>query len=503
MSIYKMKQRLFTYLVLMLSGLVGCADEFEQNLGTETGTVILDVSATAVSKAVSSDVLDSDEDKMIKTLIVWLVQDGTVTAIHTSTPDASSETVTFNNVLRGDYKLYIVANYDNGLATAYPKGSNTLTGLQEYVLGEVPDGMSPSYSSTNGVPASLVMDISVAPGNNEISAHLKRVVGRLSVAFRNMTEHDLYVGDMSLSDYNPSRGYLFSQNHSLPGSSVYHGFPSLGGEPVKVGNETIVFDHYLYETGYPASPFELSFDAGLYINGTSPTYTETSVENVSINVGTNTTTSPGAGELFMIHSYNSPMFYVGADDSGLICTEFDTDANINNSTVADNFIWECLGDGSLRNMATGKYLSADYDNLKPTMSGTPSKITITKFTDTFAINVSTKATFIYMALNATNTGVVGSSSVYSWYLRSVSRDVATETKKAFTGDKTSFLARMEKSQTHEMIYLDSYGIAQPLTHICRNEHIKLTVNVSYHQSTGGFDVSVSGWTEKSNETTFD
>jgi hypothetical protein len=62
---------------------------------------------------------------------------------------------------------------------------------------------------------------------------------------------------------------------------------------------------------------------------------------------------------------------------------------------------------------------------------------------------------------------------------------------------------MEKDHTHVMKYLDSYGIAQPLTHICRNEHIKLTVNVAYQQSTGGFDISVTGWTEKNNETTFD
>lgn len=502
-----MKPRLLTYLLLIsFVCFWGCLDE----LGTaedvsETGTLTLNISPDAVSKVTSSEVLSDQEDKLIKTLTVWLVQDGTVKDLYTSNPNASSATVTFTNVLRGDYKLYIVANYDGNLATNYPKESNTLTGLQNYILGNVSAGKSPTYTTTTGIPSSLEMDISVAPGNNLISAHLKRAVGRLSIAFRNMTEHDLYVGDMSLSAYNPSQGYLFSQNHSLPGSSQYLTFPSLSGDPVKIGNETVVFDHYLYETGYPSSPFELAFDAGLYTDGTSPTYEETTVESVNVTVGANKE-SLSTGNLFMIRSYGSPIIYVGADDSGLICTEFDTDANINNSTVADNFIWERLGEGTygpIRNVATGKYLSADYENSKPCLSDSPGIIYVADFGNYFAIDVSTTTTFIYMSLNATNTGIDGSNSAYNWYLRDVTRSVTTETKKAFTGGQPTFLARMEKDHTHVMKYLDSYGIAQPLTHICRNEHIKLTVNVAYQQSTGGFDISVTDWTEKNNETTFD
>jgi hypothetical protein len=497
-----MKLRLCTYL-LLLSGLVGCSNELEANVEAETGSVTLNISAATVSKATSSDVLNADDDRLIKTLTVWLVQNGTVADVKTSTPDATSEIVTFNNVLRGDYKLYVVANYGNGLATTYPKGSSSLTGLQDYILGDVTDGTSPAYTSTNGIPSSLMMDISVAPGNNEIAVHLKRVVGRLSIAFRNMTEHDLYVGEMTISDYNPSQGYLFSRDHSIPGTAAYLRFPSLSGNLVKIGNETIVFDHYLYETGNHASPFKLAFDAGLYTDGASPTYTETSVEYININVGANKD-AVKAKDLFMIRSYNSPTFYVGADDSGLICTEFNSDNNINNSIVADNYIWEWLDDASLRNIATGKYLAADYANLKPCMSDNPSRIYIYNYGGRFSIDVSNQASYIYMKLNASNTGVDGSSNTpYNWYLRSVSRDITNGTKMAFTGDLTSFLARIEKSHTYEMIYLDSYGIAQPLTHICRNEHIKLTVNVSYQQSTGGFDINVSGWAVKSNETTFD
>jgi len=495
-----MKPRLLTYLLLIsFVCFWGCLDE----LGTaedvsETGTLTLNISPDAVSKVISSEVLSDQEDKLIKTLTVWLVQDGTVKDLYTSNPNASSATVTFTNVLRGDYKLYIVANYDGNLATNYPKESNTLTGLQNYILGNVSAGKSPTYTTTTGIPSSLEMDISVAPGNNLISAHLKRAVGRLSIAFRNMTEHDLYVGDMSLSAYNPSQGYLFSQNHSLPGSSQYLTFPSLSGDPVKIGNETVVFDHYLYETGYPSSPFELAFDAGLYTAGTAPTYQNTSVTTAKVTLGPNKS-SLSTGNMFMIHSYASPKFYVGADDSGLVCTEFGSDANIVNSTVVDNYLWTFENGNYIKNVETGKYMTV---STSPGVSNDAVKMYVYDAGDYFYIR--NDSNYYYLTLNATNTGLTSVyNAPYYWHLREATRTTNTETKKAFTGVESTFLARMEKDHTHTMKYLDSYGVAQPLTHICRNEHIKLTVNVSYHQSTGGFDVSVSGWKSKDNETTFD
>ncbi|MBQ9722917.1 MAG: hypothetical protein IJV84_05290 [Bacteroidales bacterium] len=495
-----MKPRLLTYLLLIsFICFWGCLDE----LGTaedvsETGTLTLNISPDAVSKVTSSGVLSDQEDKLIKTLTVWLVQDGTVKDLHTSNPNALSHTVTFTNVLRGDYKLYIVANYDGNLATNYPKGSNTLTGLQNYILGNVSAGTSPTYTTTTGIPSSLEMDISVAPGNNLISAHLKRAVGRLSIAFRNMTEHDLYVGDMSLSAYNPSQGYLFSQNHSLPGSSQYLTFPSLSGDPVKIGNETVVFDHYLYETGYPSSPFELAFDAGLYTSETAPTYQNTSVTTSKVTLGPNKS-SLSTGNMFMIHSYASPKFYVGADDSGLVCTEFGSDANIVNSTVVDNYLWTFENGNYIKNVATGKYMTV---STSPGVSNDAVKMYVYDAGDYFYIR--NDSNYYYLTLNTTNTGLTSVyNAPYYWHLREATRTTNTETKKAFTGVESTFLARMEKDHTHTMKYLDSYGVAQPLTHICRNEHIKLTVNVAYQQSTGGFDISVTDWTEKNNETTFD
>lgn len=496
-----MKPRLLTYLLLIsFVCFWGCLDE----LGTaedvsETGTLTLNISADAVSKAASSGVLSDQEDKLIDTLTVWLVQDGTVKDLDTSSPDALSHTVTFKNVLRGDYKLYIVANYDGNLATTYKIGSNA-SGLQNYILGNVSAGTSPTYTKTTGIPSSLEMDISVAPGNNLISAHLKRAVGRLSIAFRNMTEHDLYVGDMSLSAYNPPSGYLFSHNHTVPFTTPddYKTFPSLSGDPVKIEEETVVFDHYLYETGYPSSPFELAFDAGLYTSETAPTYQNTSVTTAKVTLGPNKS-SLSTGNMFMIHSYASPKFYVGADDSGLVCTEFGSDANIVNSTVVDNYLWTFENGNYIKNIATGKYMTV---STSPGVSNDAVKMYVYDAGDYFYIR--NDSNYYYLTLNTTNTGLTSVyNAPYYWHLREATRTTNTETKKAFTGVESTFLARMEKDHTHTMKYLDSYGVAQPLTHICRNEHIKLTVNVSYHQSTGGFDVSVSGWKSKNNETTFD
>ena len=169
-----------------------------------------------------------------------------------------------------------------------------------------------------------------------------------------------------------------------------------------------------------------------------------------------------------------------------------------NSAVVDNYLWTKSGN-SIKNIGTGKYLSISPN---PGVSSDSKTVYLGSYTGYFSI-YSYSSGYYYLAINNTNTGFYSTNTAYYWYLRSVTREEKNETKKAFTGTESTFLARMEKDHTHTMKYLDSYGVAQPLTHICRNEHIKLTVNVSYHQSTGGFDVSVSGWKSKGNETTFD
>ena len=52
-------------------------------------------------------------------------------------------------------------------------------------------------------------------------------------------------------------------------------------------------------------------------------------------------------------------------------------------------------------------------------------------------------------------------------------------------------------------YIDDYGVSKLLTRIKRNEHVTVSINVSYDREYMQFDFTVKAWVTKDNETTFD
>ena len=52
-------------------------------------------------------------------------------------------------------------------------------------------------------------------------------------------------------------------------------------------------------------------------------------------------------------------------------------------------------------------------------------------------------------------------------------------------------------------YIDDYGVSKLLTRIKRNEHVTVSINVSYDREYMQFDFTVKAWVTKDNKTTFD
>ena len=52
-------------------------------------------------------------------------------------------------------------------------------------------------------------------------------------------------------------------------------------------------------------------------------------------------------------------------------------------------------------------------------------------------------------------------------------------------------------------YIDDYGVSKLLTRIKRNEHVTVSINVSYDREYMQFDFTVKAWETKKNNTTFD
>ena len=140
-----MLRRFYTYFILLSVALLyGCSRE-DIIGGTEDGTgkLVINIDQPAEYSGTKA-VLESPADKTIKTLSIWLV-DGTnsIVATRFTSPNATSATVTFNTVPRGDHKLYIVANY-TGLDS---KTSGSIDdSFLNTALGEIISGSSPEFT---------------------------------------------------------------------------------------------------------------------------------------------------------------------------------------------------------------------------------------------------------------------------------------------------------------------------------------------------------------------
>ena len=88
---------------------------------------------------------------IMKTGSLWLVDaSGKVIVFDTATPNVTSFEKTINNIQRGDYTLYLVANY-TGLNT-YTVGKNIDDGFTKRLLSTITSGQSPEFNEEVGMP---------------------------------------------------------------------------------------------------------------------------------------------------------------------------------------------------------------------------------------------------------------------------------------------------------------------------------------------------------------
>ncbi|MBQ5864325.1 MAG: hypothetical protein IIW66_02895, partial [Bacteroidales bacterium] len=112
------------------------------------------------------------------------------------------------------------------------------------------------------------------------------------------------------------------------------------------------------------------------------------------------------------------------------------------------------------------------------------------------------STTYYLAINGGENGLQVSQSdgdTRRWYLRKVTKTPISVQYKKFTGVDPE----VDFYSSYPVNYLDKYGAPQPLQHICRNEHINLTVNVTHNSELGTFSFQVEDWEPAENKTTFD
>lgn len=504
-----MRKRLFISLIALVT-LFSCGKEVTPSPGTSgTGTLHISFDMGASTKAGAKD------GDIIKKGSLWLVdsKDEEIIAFRTFSPNAASAVVTMESIQRGDYILYVVANY-SGLDT-YTNGKID-DNFKKHLLKTVAAGESPTFTEGSGMPCSSVQQVHIAAGENYVSAHLQRCVGRLSINVRNnISSHKLAIGGIGLSDNNPTTGYLFpSSDGSIPPSATDVAFPELTQHVVLATNENKdVYDVYLYDTGEATSANGITFTlfGAIYED-------QTPDENISISqpkysfLNDNTNLSNG-GE-YLIRSAESNVIYIGdLENSRIEVREFSSDEVLKTYKDIKNFLWRAEVSGNqvkFKNVGTARYIT-----LSETTAGLDSSGTQFYFSDDtgngallFSTNRSWKWFNSYnyghsLTLNSASNGLIGTKGMESnsrtrWLVR---------TATSSTGDHISHFigSDYEIPRVKRTInYLDNYGNTQILKGISRNEHVEVSINVFYNREWGQFDFEVEGWkTIDDNETTFD
>lgn len=505
-----MRKRLFISLIALLA-FFSCEKEVTPSPDTSgTGTLHISFDMGASTKVGAKD------GDMMKTGSLWLVDDsGKVIVFDTDTPNAASFEKTINNIQRGDYTLYLVANY-TGLNN-YTVGKDIDEGFTKRLLSTITSGQSPEFNEEVGMPCSSVQQVHIAAGENHISAHLQRCVGRLSINVRNnISSHKLAIGGIGLSDNNPTTGYLFPSSYgSIPPSATDVAFPELAQHVVLATNENKdVYDVYLYDTGEATSANGITFTLfGAVYEDQTPD------ENISISqpkysFSNNDTNLSNGGE-YLIRSAESNVIYIGdLENSGIGVREFSSDEVLKTYKDIKNFLWRAEVSGNqvkFKNVGTARYIT-----LSETTAGLDSSGTQFYFSDDTvngALLFSTNRSWSWwsysysygysLTLNSASNGLSGTTGMESnsrtrWLVRTATSSTGDHIPHFIGSDYE--IPRVKRT----INYLDKHGNTQILKSISRNEHVEVSINVFYNREWGQFDFEVEGWKIiDGNETTFD
>ncbi len=487
-----------------------------EDTGKTGGTSSLHIAVKGTATKADSDVESGDPDMrgavasakdgdIMKTLSLWLVSknDGKVAAFKSLSPDAATEEVLIEDIQRGDYRLYVLANCTD-LDADYTAGKTVDNNFMGKLLPEITSGNAPSFDDESGMPCSVVQDIAVAAGANYVEAHLLRCVGKLSFQFRNnISDYSVAIANIGLSAVNPTTGYLFdTDDHSIPASATDVAFPDLNENMFLFPNtESEMFTTYLYETSDATSDSGISFNLFAALYGADAMPDDIGLaERFVYSVSDNISSSPVAGSVYVLRSRTDDTQYVGIDNNDkLVLQSFTSDEEMLKSQDFSYCLWAVTDpdNGKLLNASTGGYITLDgetaghtQDDAKATTFAITNKSGVFQFKNTGG----------YSLTYDEESKVVGSQGKES------TSDTQWNMRKVESSGKEQYFkfALYEIPRVSRPIsYIDQYGNSQKLTRIGRNEHITVTVNIFYNKMLGQFDFQVEEWRKKSAETTFD
>lgn len=523
-------------LLVTLLALLSCAKESGERGSDDQGTgtlhVRFDIPANAgVTKVdgVSGAGYDGTQNVLDKDNIIWhgrlfLVDTvGNVVAYRKASGNAnaiSSAKEVIKDIKRGDYKLYVFVNGSKKQAeifdNAYPNTQDvTKLNINDLLKTKLSDpdlvgGDSPTFKEDEGIPCTFVTDVAITAGNNYVDAHLERCVGRLTIkVLNNIPDRKLAIRSIGLSDDNPTAGYYFPSTETVTKVA----FPELTETIVFDPNENkTIFDHYVYETNDLSEGLTFDLFGAVYGSEETVSFDENKVDVYKFGQNITSDWSPKENEIYLLRSAASSDYYIGDLDGKLGCSANSDDVEFGHRNDVKNYLWGVSVSGSgtkykFENVGTNRYISLDRTTLSlvDDSNGTAFSIKPSSNGYCFYENQRTSGYSFwaeyhdyYIAYNSNpDNSLIGSTTQDAnaeWILRK-----ADPIQEGVFNNSDAIIPRNRR----QIKIVDTYGDAQLLQQIKRNEHVTVSINIFYNRELGKFDFKVLSWKEIDNTTTFD
>ena len=405
---------------------------------------------------------------------------------------ATEVTVTFDksyNLVRGMYTLMAVANH--GTLSSFNSGSYDAL-------------MSNQVHATNGTgnispkdvvqPLSLMKEIELHAGKNNIDGELVRTFARFRIEVKNNSGNlPLRVNGLSFSNnFTQQNAYVFDDgtdrkyfgNTGAPVSTSNYArtpFTKDAGKDYKeipAQGSAVLFDSYLLESKV-ASGSKYTYTMDLTYAGASTSTTNFKREGNAITKINNL--SVGDESYFLIYNPNSK-YYLNADGSNVgVSTLSDSELQ----ALGTHCVWQLIKEGNgyyIKNVETGTYIQDAGNRVALSLNTNSVKYTMEEKSNHITLKSSN-----YIRIN---NGVVegyNNSTRNNTYFQFFK---VTKTSSTSSGEGITFDDPISLTTINPVTQQSSLT-----TSIKRNDYINVLVTVSYNPVAGQFEFWVQDWYE--------
>ena len=469
------------------------------------------------------------DGRYFKDITVMILKDNVLQAFEDrNVTDKSAQVeISFSETFNaGTYTLMAVANYTDltdfkALLEGFKNGSKSYNDLMSYKLSAGDDGLMDSKTIQ---PLTLIKEINLHPGQNQISGEMLRTYSRIRIEVRNQSDiYDLVVNGISFSDNFaqkeayiwPGQGYLsnrrvaidvdsddaltpFTQSVSIPKMTASGGSTTV--------NSAVVFDAYILESEETDAgkkytyTLDLSYGGGQGGGGQTtvpegPLKDVTSIRNYSSNT-------------FLIQNVKTGRFL---GDFSYLClnplTLEELRAGVKDGKNTE-YSWKLESYGIqdcylIKNVKTGRYIGSVSGN-NYVYTSTSSNGQYFKFHNFKASSSDNNSLGIQMQYQGLN-GEYYLSDLSWAYIRG--REVDNEGNNfvfyCVEGSNSSSDTGLNKIQPIDLRTINK-ETARPedVRGIKRNDFINALVTVTYNETFGQFEFEVEDWNQAGGDITF-